>query len=305
MSDTPVPSAPERRSHIADPGISGLTVFDEKVWRERCAHEPRVSARIGAAHTTGGIAILPLTGMIMPRSVETMYGTRPGLDMFMARFRQAVADDEVGAIIIRIASPGGLTDGVPEAAAEIFKARGSKPIWAVADHYAASGAYWIGSAADRLLVSPSGDVGSIGAFYRHLEYSKRLEADGVAVTVLRSAPHKNELDPAFPLGEDTAAEMQARVDDIGRKFEADVARNRGVKASVVRAEFGQGRMVTAQDAVKRGMADQVMSFDQAVAALARGAGRRAAAGRTRTEQVAPRPISARAALAFGRRIQST
>ena len=67
--------------------------------------------------------------------------------LFAQAFREAVADDTVGAILIDIDSPGGSVYGTSELAAEILQARNSKPVCAIANSLAASAAYWIGSAA--------------------------------------------------------------------------------------------------------------------------------------------------------------
>ena len=67
--------------------------------------------------------------------------------------------------------------------------------------------------------------------------------------------------------------MQARVDDYYSTFVRAVARNRGVKVSDVVNEFGQGRVVGANEAVKLGMADRVESMEQTLGRLGAGGGR--------------------------------
>ena len=83
-------------------------------------------------------------------------------EAFGAAFDRAAADSSIGAIVLNIDSPGGSVYGVEELADKIYKARGTKPVYAVANSLAASAAYWIGSAASQLYVTPSGEVGSIG-----------------------------------------------------------------------------------------------------------------------------------------------
>ena len=68
----------------------------------------------------------------------------------------------MGQIIFDLDSPGGVVYGVPELAAKIRAFRNTKPIYAVANSEAGSAAYWIGSAASKFYVTPSGQVGSIG-----------------------------------------------------------------------------------------------------------------------------------------------
>ncbi|WP_052688250.1 S49 family peptidase [Xanthomonas sp. MUS 060] len=99
-----------------------------------------------------------------------------------AALRQALADDTVSQILIDIDSPGGSVYGVAELADQIQSARSIKPVVAVANSLAASAAYWIGCAAGELYVTPGGEVGSIGVWQAHFDYSQALAADGVTPT---------------------------------------------------------------------------------------------------------------------------
>jgi cytochrome c553 len=79
--------------------------------------------------------------------------------------------------------------------------------------------------------------------------------------------YKTEGNPDEPLSDEAAAEIQARVDRYGRMFEENVAANRGIALSVVRSDYGQGRMLDADAAKKAGMVDRVESFEGVVARL--------------------------------------
>ena len=132
---------------------------------------------------------------------------------------------------------------------------------------AASAAYWIATAADEVVVSPSGQVGSIGVFAAHEDISKALEDEGVAVTLVSAGKFKTEGTPFQPLSSDARAKMQQMVDEFYGMFTNAVARNRDVATSTVKNGFGEGRMVLAQDAVSAGMADGVATLDQTLARL--------------------------------------
>jgi capsid assembly protease len=153
------------------------------------------------------------------------------------------------------------------ASSEIYNSRGTKKIVAVANGMAAWAAYWIGTAADELWVTPSGQVGSIGVFAAHEDIPKALEEEGVKVTLVSAGKYKTEAMPYEPLSAEARASMQRMVDDFHTMFVAAVARNRGVATSTVKHGFGDGRMVLAQDAVRAGMADGVATLDQTLARL--------------------------------------
>ena len=154
--------------------------------------------------------------------------------------------------------------GVEELSAEIFQARGQKPITAVANSLAASAAYWIATAADELVVTPSGEVGSIGVFAAHEDVSGMLEQAGVKVNLVSAGRYKTEGNPFEPLTEEARASIQGRVDEYYEQFVSAVARNRGVKRSEVRNGFGEGRVVGAKQAVSLGMADRVGTLDETI-----------------------------------------
>jgi signal peptide peptidase SppA len=159
--------------------------------------------------------------------------------------------------------------GVDELSKMIYDARGSKPIVAVANHLMASAAYWIGTAADELVVTPSGEVGSIGVFAAHQDVSAAMEKEGVKTTLISAGKYKTEGNPFEPLTDEAHASIQARVDDYYSMFTKAVARNRGVNVADVRGGFGEGRVVGAQQAVSLGMADRVATLDDVISGLTR------------------------------------
>ena len=242
-----------------------------------------IQDRIGAAVQQrptamrgGAVAVLPLHGVIHQRMnlmSEMSGGT--STEMFAQSFRAAMADDAIRAIVIDVDSPGGGVYGVDELAAEILRARGSKRVVAVANSLAASAAYYIASAAEEVVVTPSGEVGSIGVFTAHQDLSKAAEAEGVKTTLIAAGKYKVEGNPFEPLSDEARAELQSRVDAYYGLFVAAVARGRNVTAAQVRGGFGEGRVVGAREAVRLGMADRVGTLDETIGRLL---GARPAAG---------------------------
>lgn len=236
-----------------------------------------IGARIGAAAErpnparAGAVAVIPVYGTIVQRAnmfTEMSGGT--STERLSGMFAEAMSDPSVGSIVLRIDSPGGGVYGVAELADQILKARGRKQIVAVADSMAASAAYWIASAADEIVVTPGGEVGSIGVFAAHEDISRFVDAEGVTVSLISAGKYKVEGNPFEPLSEEARTAMQNRVNDYYSLFVRAVAKGRGVSVDDVRGGFGEGRVVGAQQAVKLGMADRVDTYDATVARLARG-----------------------------------
>lgn len=210
-------------------------------------------------------------------------------------FRSSLRDPEVDGIILEFDSPGGTIDGVAELAAEIRDARGKKPIVAHVNTMAASAAFWLASAADEIVVTPTGSVGSIGVFTAHQDLSKAAEMDGVKVTLISAGKFKTEGNKWEPLGDEAKANLQDQVNQIYAMFTADIAKNRGVPVADVRAGYGEGRLVLAKTALAAGIVDRIDTLDETIRRVARQAG----AGRSNATTAAldpELPFTARLAL---------
>ena len=252
-------------------GVAADGVMDS-VQSDRAVRESRRQA--STAMSSGGIAVLPLYGVVTQRGnmVEDVSG--PGsvsTQQFAGALRQALADDTVSQILLDIDSPGGSVYGVAELADEIISARSQKPVVAVANSLAASAAYWIGSAASEFYVTPGGEVGSIGVWQAHFDYSQALAAEGVAPTLISAGKYKVEGNPYAPLDAEAQGFMQSRVDDYYAAFTKGVARGRGVPIAQVRDGMGQGRVLGADAAMAQNMVDGVATFDDVVRKMRRDA----------------------------------
>lgn len=178
--------------------------------------------------------------------------------------RELAADKQINAIILDIAYPGGSVAGIEEAADEIFCARQVKPVIAAINPFAGSAAYHLASQASQIIVTPSGDLGSVGVYALHLDQSAAMEMAGFKATFASAGKHKIEGNAFEPLTAEAKAAIQADVDTFYDGFIKAVARGRGVGVGAVRAGFGQGRMVLAREAVRLGMADKIGTIDQAL-----------------------------------------
>lgn len=217
----------------------------------------------------GSTAIIPIEG-ILGKKMNLMMDISGGTSMQAIEkdFQAAMADPAVNAIILSIDSPGGTVDGVESLANTIYNARGSKPIVAIADGVAASAAYWIGSAADKIYAADnSTKVGSIGVVATHEDYSQAEHAAGVKITEITAGKYKRIASSHEPLSQDGRASIQSMVDHIYSNFVETVARNRSVGVAKVSDEMADGRIFLGQQAVKAGLVDGVSTMAAQVAAL--------------------------------------
>lgn len=288
---TPWALMPERLSALAAVVMrwsGGIAAEPENMIRIQADRVIRESRRQSAsAQSTGGIAVLPLYGVVTQRGNMVDDVSGPGstsTQQFSAALRQLLADDTVGQILIDIDSPGGSVYGVAELADEIQSARSQKRIVAVANSLAASAAYWIGCSASEFYVTPGGEVGSIGVWQAHQDYSQALDEAGVKTTLISAGKFKVEGNPYSPLNDEAQSFMQSRVDEYYAAFTKAVARGRGVPISQVREGMGQGRVLGADAALAQNMVDGIATFDDVLKQMRRDAKQPARAGASRLKQ---------------------
>jgi capsid assembly protease len=232
----------------------------------------------------GSVAVVPVLGTIAHRMnmfSEISGGT--STNKLGNTLRELAEDPQVTAIVLDINSPGGSATGVPELSDLLLELREKKKIVAVANGTAASAAYWIGAACSELVVTPSGQVGSVGVFMMHQDVSKALEAEGVKTTFVHAGKYKVEGNQFEPLSETARASMQESVDAYYEMFVKAVADGRKTTPARVRSDFGQGRMLMAKKALEAGMVDRIASMDATLSRLlARAAARTGGGARATT-----------------------
>lgn len=208
----------------------------------------------------GAIAVVGLRGVISNRAPlvdDVSSGGGTNMEQFGAAFRAARDSDDIKAIILDTHTPGGCVYGVPEMAEEIFNSRDAKPIIAQVNALCASAGYWLAAACTEIVITASGEIGSIGVYTIHEDVSKMYEEAGVKETLISAGKYKVEGNPFEPLGEDARAAIQMSVDGYYTMFVDAVARYRGVTSQAVRDGFGQGRVARAPDSIGIGLSDRL------------------------------------------------
>jgi len=179
-----------------------------------------------------------------------------------------MADESIDSIILNIDSPGGTVDGTQELAQLVREMRNVKPIITYSDGTMASGAYWIGSAANEMYISSGvSRVGSIGVYTQHTDISKAEEMEGIKTTEIFSGKYKASGSSHKPLSADDKEYIQAELDYIYSLFVNEVAENRGTSAEVVLRDMADGRIFIGQKAIDAGLVDGFNSFDNLLASM--------------------------------------
>jgi len=184
---------------------------------------------------------------------------------------QAKDDDKIKALVLRIDSPGGsafASEQIRTAVLEV-KAAG-KPVIVSMGSVAASGGYWIASAADEIWAKPTTITGSIGIFGMFATTEKLLAklgiySDGVGTTDYTGLSVNREL-PAH-----MAQIIQMTVENGYSNFLNVVAEGRDMTTQQV-DKVAQGRVWTGSDAHRLGLVDNLGSLNDAIASAAAKAG---------------------------------
>ena len=218
-------------------------------------------ARYRPYNVTNGILQIPVRGVLLHQfPFTTSWAT--GYEYIWQAYKRGMGDTDVRAIALISNSPGGEVAGCFEAMDRMFAMRGTKPVRAFAHEYAFSAAYAIASAADHIVVSRTGGVGSIGVVTSHISYAKMLENEGLKVTFVKFGKHKTDGNYYEDLSPEAEARIQAKINDLGELFVSKMARNRGKDEKTIRDT--EALTYSALEAVQVGLADSVGPLDDAL-----------------------------------------
>lgn len=234
--------------------------------------------------TSRGAAIVPVIGELTNRGAYL--GASSGLVSYEGlrqQLRNAASDPNVRGIVLDIDSPGGMASGMNETADLVRAIAQEKPVIAVANSLVASAAYGIASGATKIVATQSSQLGSIGVIYIHADRSQELAKRGIKVTIIHAGAHKADGNSFMPLPESVRADIQARVDKVYSAFIATVLAGRP-QLTERQVRDTEARVYMGSDAVEAGLADEVGTFDGAVAEVE--------AGRVQPRQQAPSRVPA-------------
>ena len=197
----------------------------------------------------------------------------PLLARVREELRKAEDDERVKALIVRINSPGGTITASDILYHELlaFKARKKVPVIAVIMDVGASGGYYAALAADTIVVNPTTITGSIGVMMVTVNAQGLLEKIGVAPLAIKSGPMKDAGSPFRSLTEAERAVFQSIIDEMYGRFVGLIARSRNMPEDRVRG-FADGRVYTADQALKLGLVDRVGYLEDVVALAKERAG---------------------------------
>ena len=210
-----------------------------------------LAGRAGGLSLKDKIGVIPIEGAIAKS--ETVVSQ-------LVEFKK---DRSVKAIILRVDSPGGGVAPSQEIYREIRKTKEKKKIIVSMGSVAASGGYYVSSAADKIIASPGTLTGSIGVLMEFVRLQELMEKIGVDIEVLKSGEFKDIGSPHRKLTEQDKEMVRALIFDIQSQFVEAVAQGRNLPIEKVR-EIADGRIFSGSQGLELGLVDQLGNFQDAV-----------------------------------------
>jgi len=246
-----------------------LSIIEREINNEK-ADLDAIATKVGhklensySVEVRDGIAIIPIKGTIFRyANLFTQISGASSLALIAKDLQVALDNEQIKAIILDIDSPGGEVNGISEFASMIFEARNIKPIYAYVGGSAASGAYWIASAAEKIIISETAILGSIGVVISIKDKRQLEEKSGIRTfeLVSRQSPFKRN-DPATEEGRE---QILKTLDSFADIFISSISLFRNIPIEKIKNDFGQGGIVIGKDNIKKGMADEIKSFENLI-----------------------------------------
>lgn len=221
------------------------------------------------------IAVIELDGAIASSADGSFFSKEANASNMLKSLKLAKEDKDVQGVILKINSPGGTVGMSQSIYSQVLKVRKDKPVIAVLDDVAASGGYYIASAADRIVAHEGTLTGSVGVIFSFMDYHNLLtDKLNIKPVVIKSGKFK---DIASGTREMTAEEkelMQDIVNDSYQQF-LNAIRNGRIKRndnySVIKTvltednlkKYADGRVFTGKKAKEIGYIDETGDIDTA------------------------------------------
>lgn len=221
----------------------------------------------GETKIFANVAVIPILGTLINRAgmmeAESGILSHRGI---RTELLKAADDSKIDTILLDIDSGGGEVEGNFSLGRLIRRINDEvKPVVAIANGSAFSGAFSLGVSAGSFFVTETGGVGSVGVVIQHVDFSKNNEMNGIVVSNITFGKRKAELSPDFPLSEEARQLLEDEANRIGELFVAHVAQMRGISEEVIKDT--EASLIFGQDAVIIGFVDGIVSFDDLIDSL--------------------------------------
>lgn len=190
-------------------------------------------------------------------------GEKASADSIITGLQDAFEDEDTAGVILEINSPGGSPVQSADIYDEIVRLRelhDDIPLYVVVSDIAASGGYFVASAADKIYVNKSSLVGSIGVRMDSFGLVGLIEKMGIERRLLTAGEHKGLLDPFLPSNKKQQQHLQTMLDQVHDHFISAVKKGRGERLKD-NPDLFSGLIWSGEEAIKLGLVDDYGSTE--------------------------------------------
>lgn len=221
--------------------------------------------RVRPYQVINGAGIIPISGTLVHKYGHLKpYSGMTGYDGIIARAAEAFADPEVKGVLLDQDSPGGEVSGCFNTARklrEMADAAG-KPLWSLCYDMHCSASMAIASAAHHRLITETGIAGSVGVVMGHVSYAKKMENDGVIVTLIHSGAQKTDGNSYQNLPKEVMQRFQAETDALRNEFASLLSGHMALSTDAILAT--EAATYRGQSAINIGFADELINGHDAI-----------------------------------------
>lgn len=252
-------------------GDDGIAIVDHSVGDRMGKLTDNVGRRFDRAGQSpyavvDNVAVIPVEGTLVHKggyvgqsSGETSY------EGLQAQIVRAGRDDRIKGIAYEYDTYGGLVAGAFETADLMRRVSKAKPTMAILTDFALSAGYLLAAQARQIVMPQHGMVGSVGVITMHTDLSRRLENEGIKISILAAGARKAEGNSVEPLSEETRNRILARLEGVRQTFASAVASGRGSRMTASAALETEGESLEHEEALRIGFADAVANPNDAFA----------------------------------------
>lgn len=220
---------------------------------------------IRSAGDMGGHVRIPLGRNV---AVVELKGALLSSKEIVDQIHSAGENDHIKGVVLLINSPGGGVAPSQEIYSEIRKLGKKKPVVASMSSVAASGGYYVASAADKIVANPGTLTGSIGVIMEFSNVEGLLHKLGLKSFVVKSGKYKDVGSPNRPMTEKEREYIQQLIDSVHKQFVSAVAEGRGMDIEAVNI-ISDGRILTGEQALELGLIDELGNLYDAISLVAK------------------------------------
>ena len=226
----------------------------------------KLSETVIGGSGTDKILLIPVKGVITGQSSKKLFQETPSIvDSVKQQLKQARDDNAIKAVILEINSPGGgitASDIIYKKVLE-FKEQTNKKVIVCMQDVAASGAYYISAAADKIISHPTTITGSIGVIMPLINIANLAEKYGIQDNSIKSGDMKSIGSPLKKMSDAERKVLYDIVDEMYTRFINIIAAGRNMELEDVR-KLSDGRIYTGVQALENGLVDQLGYIEDAI-----------------------------------------